>query len=66
MVRGIKKFKCDNCGHTFKDFDIEWCCSVFSAPCKCPKCGSFHTAPQGLFGVINPIYRTVWESMDKN
>ena len=24
MIRGIKTFVCDNCGHKFKGLDIEW------------------------------------------
>lgn len=45
MLRGKRTFICDNCGHKFEGFDIEWNCTAFSAPLKCPKCGSFHTYP---------------------
>lgn len=65
MLRGTTTFKCDNCGNTFKGLDMEWCATIFTAPVRCPKCGSMHTAPKGLFGTINPIYRSLWKSIDE-
>lgn len=69
MVRGITQFKCTECGHIFTGLDCEWCCTCFTAPVKCPKCGSWHTAPS-FFGFTNPIYsriyKSIWESIDKN
>ena len=41
MVRGIRTFKCPHCGHEFKAFDIEWKCTVATAPVQCPKCGGW-------------------------
>ena len=43
MLRGIKTFVCDNCGHKFKGMDIEWNATIWSQPLKCPNCGSYHT-----------------------
>ena len=40
MIRGIKTFVCDNCGHKFKGLDIEWNATVFSQPLRCPNCGN--------------------------
>ena len=30
MLRGIKTFVCDNCGHKFKGMDIEWNATIWS------------------------------------
>lgn len=75
MLRGTKTFVCDNCGHKFKGGDFEWNCTVFSAPLKCPKCGSFHTYPysssEGFFGRIfgggsdKSMYEDIWKMIDK-
>ena len=32
MLRGIKTFVCDNCGHKFKGMDIEWNATIWSQP----------------------------------
>ena len=72
MLRGKRTFICDNCGHKFKGGDFEWNCTAFSAPLKCPKCGSFHTYPYnsgGIFGWIfgsdKSIYEDIWKTMDE-
>ena len=39
MLRGMKTFVCDNCGHRFKGMDIELRATVLSQPMKCPNCG---------------------------
>lgn len=66
MIRGRIKFKCDKCGHTFEDFDIEWRATAYSQPMKCPNCGSYHTMPNTLFGFIdNGAYRKIWEEMEE-
>ena len=41
MLRGIKTFVCDNCGHKFKGMDIEWNATIWSQPLKCPNCGDY-------------------------
>lgn len=37
MLRGRKKFKCDDCGHVFEAIDIEWQATAYSQPMPCPK-----------------------------
>lgn len=71
MLRGTRTFICDNCGHKFEGFDIEWNCTAFSAPLKCPKCGSFHTYPYsssgGFFfgwGSDKSMYENIWKLMN--
>lgn len=51
MFRGMRKFVCDDCGHKFEGMDCEYQATAFSAPVKCPECGSWHTYPSsGWFG----------------
>ena len=65
MLRGKKTFKCDDCGHTFKAFDIELAAKVFSQPMPCPKCGSRHTMPKSLLSFMEKgVYRKIWEMND--
>ena len=65
MLRGKKTFKCDDCGHTFKAFDIELAVTVFSQPMPCPKCGSRHTMPKSLLSFMEKgVYRKIWEMND--
>ena len=65
MLRGITKFKCDDCGHTFKAFDIELAATVYSQPMPCPKCGSRHTMPKSLLSFMEKgVYRKIWEMND--
>lgn len=67
MVRGITRFKCNGCGNKFKWLDIEWNATVYTAPARCPKCGSMHTYPVGLFSIFgpHPIYVNIWKTIDK-
>ena len=65
MFRGIITFKCSECGCTFEAPDIELGAMVLSTPQPCPQCKSRRTAPQELFGRINPIYRKIWKEMEK-
>lgn len=65
MLRGIRKFVCDDCGHEFKGLDIEWNATAASAPVKCPKCGSYHTAPSSSGGFLKYIYRMIWKRNDE-
>ena len=66
MLRGITKFKCDDCGHTFEALDIEWQATVYSQPMPCPKCSSRHTTPKSLLSFMEKgAYRKIWEQMEK-
>ena len=49
MLRGTTLFRCPNCGHVFKAFDIEDSATARSTPRPCPRCGA-KGYPQGLFG----------------
>lgn len=62
MLRGMTRFVCDNCGHKFKGFDCELWATVYTAPMKCPQCGSWHTCPSGG---SKSIYRDIWKRMDE-
>ena len=74
MFRGMTKFTCDDCGNKFMGMDFEWRCIVYTAPVKCPKCGSMHTYPSsyniafplgGLFGLKKSFYRKIWKLLDE-
>ena len=65
MIRGKKKFKCDDCGHVFEALDIEWQATAYSTPMPCPKCGSHHTMPKSLLGFVDKgAYRRIWEETE--
>ena len=65
MLRGKTTFKCDDCGHTLKAFDIELAATVYSQPMPCPKCGSRHTMPNSLLSFMEKgVYRKIWEMND--
>ena len=68
MVRGITLFKCTQCGKRFWGPDMEYAASVFTAPCKCPQCGSIRTRPSRLVSLVayDFMYRKIWESMEKD
>ena len=67
MLRGITKFKCDDCGHTFKAFDIELAATVYSQLMPSPKCGSRHTMPKSLLSFMEKgAYRKIWEQIDNS
>ena len=70
MVRGTTRFKCNECGHKFTGMDMEWNTTIYTAPVRCPQCGSMHTYPAGMtnwFGAFGPtpIYRNIWKTMDE-
>ena len=66
MIRGKKKFKCDDCGHVFEALEIEWQATVYSQPMPCPKCGSRHTMPKSLlYFMEKEAYRKIWEEMER-
>ena len=65
MLRGHITFKCTNCGEKFTAPDYEYCAMRYSAPQKCPKCGSIRTRPSGLFGKLSErAYRSIWKRME--
>lgn len=71
MIFGTTTFKCDNCGNKFIAPAAEWHATCFFAPMPCTKCGSMHTYHVGLnnfLGIFgpNPVYRKIWESIEKN
>lgn len=66
MFRGMTEFVCNDCGHKFVGMDCEYQATVYTAPVKCPKCGSWHTLPSGSFlGQLKTVYRDIWKSIDK-
>ena len=64
MLRGTITFKCTECENTFRGLDCEWQATIFTAPCKCPQCGSYRTMPLVAF-FQKPLYRKIWESIEK-
>lgn len=40
MVRGKTWFICLECGHIYRDLDIEDNATIFTMPRPCPKCGA--------------------------
>ena len=68
MVRGITLMKCTECGKRFLAPDVELSATVYSQPCKCPKCGSIRTRPSRLVRPFtsNKFYEKVWEQMEIN
>lgn len=67
MIRGTRKFFCDKCGNVFSAPDVEFMATTLSVPMRCPKCASYHTMPIGLLSMLKkPLYRKIWENMDKN
>ena len=51
---------------SFAGYDREQA-TVFTAPVKCPECGSWHTRPSsGLFFSSNKyIYKEIWKTLDE-
>lgn len=68
MMRGFTIMKCTECGNRFQAPDIEFCATVYSLPCHCPKCGSIRTKPSHLFDSASDtkFYEKVWEQMEAN
>lgn len=69
MLSGTTEFKCDICGAHFSSMAIEWNATAYLSPMRCPKCGSLHTYPIGLYnlrGLLGPgpIYKMIWKEMD--
>ena len=67
MFRGMTKFTCDDCGNKFMGMDCEWRCTVYTAPVKCPKCGSLktHITRSLLFDMYKEackeFFRNMWK-----
>jgi len=68
MIFGTIKFKCDNCGETFRGLNAEWRCTAIVAPVRCPSCGSWHTMPKSFWSPFSNkwIYKRIWKSIDEN
>lgn len=68
MIFGTTKFKCDNCGKTFRGVSGEWQGTAYVAPVRCPSCGSWHTMPKSFFGLFTnkSVYKKIWKSIDEN
>lgn len=69
MIRGITRFKCNECSKKFWGLDVEWRATAFTAPLQCPQCKSFHTYPVGILGLGTgkaKLYKEIWESIDEN
>ncbi|MCH4148050.1 MAG: hypothetical protein LKF33_06445 [Prevotella sp.] len=64
MLRGKIKFQCAECNQTFSALDMEFMATAYSAPVKCPKCGSWHTCPAGASASEMGAYREIWKKMD--
>jgi len=62
MLRGKTTFRCTQCQNIFRDLDIEYCATVFSAPVKCPQCGSIRTLP---LLASERMYEDIWKSMEE-
>lgn len=68
MLLGSTIFTCDDCGKRFIAYDIEYLATSLSVPMPCPECGSMHTMPGIMSGVLNfrrPLYQKIWKEMDK-
>jgi NAD-dependent SIR2 family protein deacetylase len=66
MFNGYRTFKCTKCGHKFKDQDIEFMMTAYSAPPTCPKCGSIRTLPYSFWSHTDrAVYERIWEEMEK-
>ena len=67
MVRGTIPFKCIECGKRFMALDIEWNAIVFSAPQKCPECGSMHTRAWSILPLFiqDTHYQNIWKYYDE-
>ena len=63
MYRGLALFRCTNCGHFFKSYDIEYGATSFSVPQRCPKCRSVRTLP----GILSrkKDYEKIWEEIEE-
>ena len=66
MIRGKRRFVCDDCGHKFKGLDIELLATVYSQPLRCPNCGSYHTCPDSFLGTNKILDRKIWKMMDRD
>lgn len=58
------KFVCDDCGHKFEGMDCEYQATVYTAPVRCPQCGSWHTYPGGWFNGKS-VYKEIWKVVDE-
>lgn len=54
MLRGTTLFRCPNCGHVFKAFDIEDNATARSTPMPCPRCGA-KSSPVGPLDILRSL-----------
>ncbi len=68
MLRGFIRFYCSECGESFTGPDIEFAATVWTAPLKCPHCGSWHTRPWSILpaALANLKYKLIWKMCDEN
>ena len=65
MLRGTVLFKCTECKNIFKGPDFEWRATIYSAPCKCPQCGSYRTMPRWAI-FQKSAYKAIWKSLEES
>lgn len=68
ITGGYLPFYCSECGKTFFGIAMEWYATSFTAPLKCPKCGSWHTRPWSFLPskLANHKYKDIWKAIDKH
>ena len=62
MLLGKIEFKCTACGPKFEGMAAEYRATRYMHPMPCPKCGSKHTRPAGLRGLLDT---PIWSELDK-
>lgn len=68
MTFGINiPFYCSECSTRFSGMAMEWYAMAYTAPVKCPKCGSWHTRPWSLLPakIANLRYASIWKNIDE-
>ena len=67
MIRGITRFKCNECSKKFWGLAFEWRATTLTTPLQCPQCKSLHTYPIGILGLGTgkaKLYKGIWEIYD--
>lgn len=67
MITGKLPFYCSKCHNRFIGMAAEWCATAFTAPVKCPSCGSRRTRPWSILPakIADRPYKRIWEQMAK-
>ncbi len=55
MLRGLTKFRCPDCGHTFEAPDLEDNATVRTMPMSCPRCGA-KSNPVGILDRFSMLW----------